>query len=241
MGSNSHSWDLVLPALAARREVIAIDLPGCGETPPLAGEVSVATLTDAVEDFIETEGLSGVDLVGSSMGARMVLEMAHRGHGGTTVALDPGGFWTTRQAKIFGASIKASIFLVRRIQPALPWLTGNAVGRTALMAQFSARPWQLPPDLVLTELRSYRAAQGLDEALHSLVHGPRQQGAPAGSLNGRVVIGWGRQDRVTVPSQAERALELFPDATLHWFDSCGHFPHWDQPVEAADLVLAAVG
>jgi len=37
----------VVPALAARREVIAVDLPGFGRTPPLAGEVSIATLTDA--------------------------------------------------------------------------------------------------------------------------------------------------------------------------------------------------
>jgi len=44
---------------------------------------------------------------------------------------------------------------------------------------------------------------------------------------------------VTLPSQSARALELFPDATLHWFESCGHFPHWDQPERAAELILAS--
>ena len=130
-GCSARSWDPVLAALSAQREVIAVDLPGFGEAPALAGPVTVATLTDAVEKFVS------------------------------------------------------------------------------------------------------RAA------LADLVHGVRQQGAPAGSLQGTVVIGWGRQDLVTVPSEAGRVTRLFPDATLHWFDQCGHFPHWDQPDQAGALILAA--
>jgi len=32
-------------------------------------------------------------MVGSSLGARLVLEMARRGRAGSVIALDPGGFW----------------------------------------------------------------------------------------------------------------------------------------------------
>ena len=53
-------------------------------------------------------------------------------------------------------------------------------------------------------------ATSLDEALTSLVHGPKQQGAPAGSLQGGAVIGWGRQDKVTLPSQAKTATTCSP-------------------------------
>ena len=35
-------------------------------------------------------------------------------------------------------------------------------------------------------------------------------------------------------------MALFPDAQLHWFDRCGHFPHWDAPAEAAQLILSAL-
>ena len=38
----------MLDALAAQREVIAVELPGYGETPPLSDEVSIATLADSV-------------------------------------------------------------------------------------------------------------------------------------------------------------------------------------------------
>lgn len=239
LGSSVRNWDPIMPALTAEREVIAVDLPGFGQTPPLPGPVSVATLTDAVEEFIRAEDLDGVDVVGSSMGARMVLEMARRGHEGTVVALDPGGFWNDTQAKIFGASVKASVALVRSIQPALPALTRSPIGRTALLAQFSAAPWKLPAELVLRELRGFKTSPSIYEALADLIHGPRQAGAPAGTLKAKMVIGWGRQDKVTLPSEAKRATELFPDASLHWFDHCGHFPHWDQPSQTSELILAA--
>lgn len=237
LGSSLHNWDLVAPALSVHREVIALDLPGFGASAPLPGPVTIATLTDAVEEFIAGNDLGDVDIVGSSMGARMVMEMARRGHAGTVVALDPGGFWNDRQAAVFGTTIKASVALIRRIQPALPFLTGNPLGRTALLAQFSAHPWSLPQELVLTELRGFASSSSLDEALDSLAHGPRQRGCPRGALKGKLVIGWGRRDKVTTPSQSARAMALFPDATLHWFEGSGHFPHWDRPAQTTQLIL----
>ena len=127
------------------------------------------------------------------------------------------------------------------MQPLLPALTRSKVGRTALLLQFSAAPWRLEPELVLQELRSFAKATSLDDAFHALVDGPKQQGAPAGLLPARTVIGWGRNDRVTLPSEAPTALERFPDALLHWFDDCGHFPHWDQPDETVRLILESTG
>lgn len=237
LGASWQNWEPILPGLAAQREVIAIDLPGFGQTPPLPGEVSIATLADAVTSFIEEQGLTGVDLVGVSMGGRLVLELSRRGVGGATVALSPGGFWNAGQLRVFNISIRASITLVRALQPVMPLLTGNPVGRTLLFAQISPKPWTLLADLTLHEMRSWAASPSFDAALHSLVHGPAQQGAPAGSLPGPVVIGWSRQDRICFPSQSKRAMELFPDATLHWFDHSGHYMHWDQPARTVDLIL----
>lgn len=237
LGSSIRNWDPVLPLLQEHREVIAVDLPGFGKSEPLTGEVNIATLTDAVERFLREENLEGADIVGSSMGARMVVEMARKGHTGNVVAMDPGGFWNDTQVRIFNSSIAASIALVRRIQPILPSLVKQAAGRTALLAQFSAAPWKLDPDLVLTELRGFNTSRSLDEARKSLAHGPRQEGAPHGTLKGKLAFGWGRQDRVTPLSEAAVAMSLYPDATLHVFEDCGHFPHWDQPQEAARFVL----
>jgi len=239
IGADSGTWQFVLPGLSAEREVIALDLPGFGRTPMLQGEVTFARYADALADHLRAEGLERADLVGSSMGARLVMELARRGLGGATVALDPGGFWTPGQVAVFNASLTASVALVRRIRPALPALLATPVGRTALLAQLSARPWALPREFALSEVRGLADFPGTSPAIRLLAKGPVQEGAPAGTLPGRMTVGWGRQDRVTLPSQALRAQELFPDARVVMIDGCGHFPHWDQPAATVRLVLEA--
>lgn len=241
LGAGWRSWLPIMEALAERREVIAVDLPGFGETPPLSGEVSIATLTDAVADFIREQGLDGVATAGQSMGGRMVLELARRGLGGDTVALDPGGFWSDRERQVFSATLRPSIALVRAMRATLPTLLDTRAGRTVLLAQLSARPWALSRDTVLADVRGLADAPSTGAAMDALTKGPKQQGAPAGTVPGRVTIGWGRRDLVTVPRQAARATELFPDAVLHWFERCGHFPQWDAPDEAARLILDGTG
>ncbi|MCM0620903.1 alpha/beta fold hydrolase [Nocardioides bruguierae] len=237
LGAGWRSWSPIIDELAESREVIAVDLPGFGESPPLTGEVSVATLTDSVAEFIREQGLDGVSTVGQSMGGRMVLELARRGVGGDTVALDPGGFWSDRELAVFAATLRPSIALVRTLRGTLPALLGNPVGTTLLLAQLSARPWALSRETVLPDVRGLAESPSTGAALDALTKGPKQQGAPAGTVPGRVTIGWGRRDLVTVPRQAARATQLFPDAVLHWFERCGHFPQWDAPHEATRLIL----
>ena len=221
LGARRASWRPVLSGLAASRQVVAVDLPGHGASPPLAGNVTFERLTDALQDWLVRADLAGADLVGSSMGARMVLELARRGVGRHVVALDPGGFWNSPEKAIFGASVKASFALVKALRPALPALAGSPVGRTALLPQFSPRPWAVPGEVALTDLRSIADTPALDDTLRALVDSGPQRGGPT---PGRVLLGWGRRDRVTLPRQAARAQAAFPQASVHWFDHCGHFP-----------------
>ena len=236
LGAGWRSWAPLIDGLAAEREVVAVDLPGFGQSAPL-DELSIASLADAVADFIEDQGLGGVATAGQSMGARIVLELARRGVGGDAVALDPGGFWTDRELALFGATLRPSIALVRLLRGALPSLLATRAGRTAFLAQLSARPWALDADTVLPDVLGLADAPATDAAMDALTKGPKQEGAPAGTVPGRVTIGWGRRDRVTLPRQAERAARAYPDAELHWFEKCGHFPQWDAPDEAVRLIL----
>jgi pimeloyl-ACP methyl ester carboxylesterase len=241
LGGSWRSWRPVLDQLGAERHVIAVDLPGFGKTPPLPGEVSIVTLAQAVTAFLERHNLIGVDVVGSSMGAQLVLELARRGVVGATVSLAPGGFWEGWQRRYFSATIGASIRLVRLLQPVMPMLMGNAVTRTLLLGQLSARPWRISPEVALDEMRSYAASPSFDELFHALAYGPGQKGAEPGSIRHPIAIGWGRNDRVCLARQAAKAQRLFPMARLHWFNRCGHFPHWDVPSQAARFILTNTG
>lgn len=238
LGGSWRSWSPLLHRLSRAREVIAIDLPGHGATPPGSDSGSFRGLTNSVQRFIDAEGFAGIDMAGSSMGARIVLELARRGGVGNVVALDPGGFWRGWERTFFRTTISASIALLRIIHPTLPVLCRNTAFRTALLAQLSARPWALSGAIVANELQSFVGTPVFDALVRDLSAGPEQKG-PAAEPARRVVIGWGRQDRLCLPRQAFRALEAFPSAELRWFDRCGHFPMWDQPAETIAMILAA--
>ena len=239
LGGSCRSWDTISPSLAQAREVIALDLPGHGRTPEEADSGTFEGLARSLNDWLSAEGLAGVDMVGSSMGARLVLEMARRGQAGAVVALDPGGFWQGWERTFFRTTITASIALVRALRPVLPAIAGNVAGRTALMLQLSAKPWALEPALISQELRSFADTRTFDALVKDLATGESQRG-PA-NTSAPVVIGWGRKDRLCLPQQANRAMEAFPSAALHWFEQSGHFPMWDQPQETVRVILDATG
>ncbi|MCQ8783798.1 alpha/beta fold hydrolase [Mangrovibrevibacter kandeliae] len=238
LGGSWQSWSTILDALSVNRTVIAIDLPGHGANPAEHDSGTFDGLVSSVEGYIADNGLAGIDVVGSSMGARIVLELARRGNVGNVVALDPGGFWRGWERTFFKITIGVSGQLLRAIRPGLPMLSKNAASRTALLAQLSAHPWALDPEVVATELASFSNTSTFDSLVRDLASGPEQTG-PAADATGRIVIGWGRHDRLCLSRQAARAKAAFPSADLHWFESSGHFPMWDMPEETVAVILAA--
>ena len=238
LGGSWQSWSTILDALSAQRTVIAIDLPGHGASPTEPDSGTFDGLVGSVERYIADHGLDGIDLVGSSMGARIVLELARRGGIGNVVALDPGGFWRGWERSFFKVTIGLSGQLLRAIRPSLPALSRNAATRTGLLAQLSAHPWKLDPQAVTTELTGLSNTPTFDALVRDLAAGPEQNG-PAADPARRIVIGWGRHDHLCLPRQAARAMIAFPSARLHWFESSGHFPMWDMPEETVAVILAA--
>ena len=238
LGGSWQSWSTVLDGLSVSRTVIAVDLPGHGATPVEHDSGTFDGLVSSVQRYIESNELTGIDVVGSSMGARLVLELARRGVVGNVVALDPGGFWRGWERAFFKITIGLSGRLLRAIRPGLPMLSQNAASRTALLAQLSAHPWALDPEIVGTELKGLSLTPTFDALVDSLASGPEQIG-PAADSTGHIVIGWGKHDRLCLPRQAARAMAAFPSAQLHWFESSGHFPMWDMPAETIRVILAA--
>lgn len=240
LGSSRRAWSLITLALAGQREVIAVDLPGHGETPAQEDSGTFTGVIRSLDAWLTAQDLVGVDMVGSSLGGRIVLEMARRGRAGAVVALDPGGFWEGWERQFTFASLAGSAALLRALAPALPTLARSGAARTSLLIQLSARPWALNGDAVAAELASLVTTSTFDALLSDIAFGPAQEG-PAVPGSGPVTIGWGRHDRLTLPVQAERAVVAFPGARLHWFDHSGHFPMLDEPDEALALILAATG
>lgn len=240
IGSNHRVWRKLVPQLALEREVIALDLPGHGQTPAEPDSGTFAGLVRSLESYLATAGLEGVDMVGNSLGGRLVLELARRGPAGAVVALDPGGFWVGWERTYLQTMLLASVFMLRGSRGLLPSLSHNTAARALMLGQLSARPWDLDGDSVQEELESYTKTATFDDLVNDLAAAPMQEG-PAAPQTGEVAIGWGRHDRLCWPVQAFRAQAAFPSARLHWFEHSGHFPLWDEPDETVRLIRDTVG
>lgn len=238
LGGHWQSWAPIVDRLALTRELILFDLPGHGASPAEPDSGTFNGLVGSVEQMVAREGLAGIDMVGSSMGARIVLELARRGGTGAVIALDPGGFWDGWERGFFKTTIGVSVKLLRALRGSLPAISRNRALRTALLAQLSTRPWALDAGLIADELDSYAGTPTFDALVRDLSAGPMQAG-PAAPGSGPITIGWGRHDRLCLPRQAKRAMAAFPSARLHWFEHSGHFPHWDEPDATARMIVAA--
>lgn len=82
-GGSAHEWQLVWTALSAQRRVLALDLPGHGDSDPLSRHYGIADYAAAVAEWIVAIGLSGNGrdgqkpvLAGSSVGGSTTLCVA---------------------------------------------------------------------------------------------------------------------------------------------------------------------
>lgn len=69
LGDEADTWRHVLPALAAQRRVVAVDLPGFGRSDKPDASYSVPWLAGVLLDLLDTLALDRVVLVGHSLGA----------------------------------------------------------------------------------------------------------------------------------------------------------------------------
>ncbi|GAA2891056.1 alpha/beta fold hydrolase [Microbacterium esteraromaticum] len=65
-------------ALSAQGTVISVDLPGFGGLPKPAGDAAIGEMADALGNVLDRLDVSGVVLIGQSMGTQWVVELAVR-------------------------------------------------------------------------------------------------------------------------------------------------------------------
>jgi 3-oxoadipate enol-lactonase len=79
MGGTMESWDLVVPALAARRRVVRYDTRGAGFSEKIRGVLKIATMTNDLIALIDALGIEEkVALAGTAVGGAIALHTAVR-------------------------------------------------------------------------------------------------------------------------------------------------------------------
>ena len=89
IGSRRGVWDPVVDRLAVERDVLAVDLPGFGDSPMLPDGVvpTVQVLADAVAAWWGELGIERPHVAGNSLGGGVALELARKGAVSSATAL----------------------------------------------------------------------------------------------------------------------------------------------------------
>jgi pimeloyl-ACP methyl ester carboxylesterase len=240
IGSRWQMWEPVLPLLEARHDVIALDVPGFGASPPPPPGTppGVPSLAALIRQFLDDLGLERPHVAGNSMGGWISLELAKQGRVRSATALSPAGFHTRREAAYERAVLWTTVRAARLLDPFVDRIAAFKLGRKLAFGAFFAHPERLTPVEAADSTRALAGAPWFDEMLPALASDRFRDG---GSMAVPVTIAWGEKDRLLLPRQAPRAARAVRGARLVVLRGCGHVPTYDDPDQVASVMLEGSG
>ncbi len=241
-GPGASAWSNFsrnVPVLARHFRTIAVDQPGFGRSgkPTEHGQYFTHSAT-ALHELFDVLGLGRAHLLGNSLGGGTAVRFAleHPDRAGRLVLMGPGGL----SLNLFAPDPTEG---VRRLAEfAAP------PGPSKQKLEAFLRTMVHDQSLITDELLEQRYAAAADPeslaAMRAMGESFRraetvEQGLlwrEAHRLRQRVLLVWGREDRVNPLDGALLALKLIPRAQLHVFGGCGHWAQLEKFAEFNRLV-----
>jgi pimeloyl-ACP methyl ester carboxylesterase len=225
LGADRRAWDPILDQVAQHREVLAVDLPGFGGSPPLPETPTPSALAETVAAFLESIGVARPHVAGNSLGGWVALELALAGHARSATAIAPAGLWARPLTPKRGIARN----LTRALLPVLDLVASSRYGRRLLLARSVARPERVPASAASHLVRSYISAPGFT-AVNDAMRAARFEGLER--IRAPVTLAWSEHDGLIRPP-----AWLPPNVASRVLEGCGHIPMWDDPAQVASLLL----
>jgi pimeloyl-ACP methyl ester carboxylesterase len=235
-GSFRGVWAPVLPMLERERDVIAIDLPGFGESPPDVEHPTPLRLAERVAEFMDELGLERAHVAGFSMGGWIVLELNKLGRTVSTCALCPAGFWNRWERAYCKRSLHNTRATVKLVGDRAEKLFQSPRIRRTANRQYLEHGERMTPEEAVATVTSFIGASGFDATAEALHEGHFTGGA---AVTPPATVAWGDKDKLLLPRQAERARRAIPQARHLWLPGCGHVPMVDDPETTARAILTS--
>lgn len=228
VASSRGAFNPVIELLAQHYRVIAVDLPGHGDSPVSArpGPLTPGMQALAVANLLDDLGIQRAHLVGNSMGGWVTLELAADQRATSVTGLCPAGLWQPHadRSRVLDFNHSVSVLagpvtpIAMRVAPLREYLFRGAVERRYRVDYATAR----------TAVDGQRAAAGFDAAHLGLLDA---WFARAGEISTDVPVTviFGDNDQL-LPADTSQILELAP-AHAEWLvmSRMGHAPMWDDP------------
>ena len=236
---SSYSWHKNLEAFSENGfHVLAIDLPGMGQSIPAAGfNYSPDTLVDSLVEFLDYKGLDKVNVVGNSLGGSLTLFLAirHPERVLKLVPVDPACYPNNRHAMY--SAVARNPWLAAILKPVLgPWIFKIALRRSYYDSSKVAKA------LISEKAQVFRRSDWVDN-LFKLGGGYFSNNfndytGKYGSIVQPTLLIWGAGDRLINPeSYAQRLHQDMPGSNLVVVEKAGHLPHQEQPQVFNQLVM----
>src|SRR4051794_774653 len=189
-----RSWQLTLPLLERRHDVLAPTLPGHAGGEPLYEGVRDGVLADAVERAMDLAGIGHAHVAGNSLGGFVALQLAARGRARSVIAFAPAGGWApgdTQREQLL-ARQRALHRDLRAIAPHADAVVATDEGRRRATELLTVSWEHIPAGLIAHALAAAAAASGADELL-DYVSG-REWALDAEAVTCPVRVVWGADD-----------------------------------------------
>lgn len=228
LGADRRVWSAIVEHLREDRELILVDLPGFGESPPLSGtEPTPRALAEAVADFLRSIGIDRGHVAGNSLGGWVALELGLRGAVLSTTAIAPAGLW----ASPLVPTRSAAHLLANRMLPVLAPAARSRAGRRLLLRGAVAYPNRVPGPEAAHLVGRYGRAPGFI-AVNNAMRAGRFEGLER--IRGPLTMIWPARDGVV------KRPPWLPDNVQNVIlQDAGHIPMWDRPEAVAEILLAA--
>jgi pimeloyl-ACP methyl ester carboxylesterase len=238
IGMSRRAWDPVIPALAEHFDVIAVDLPGFGDSPApaLPAELDPATIAAAVAELLDGLAVTAPHLVGNSLGGWTALELAAQRPAVSVTLLSPAGLWRKHTPLYCRVSLRATRWLACRLGRPLSRLVSWRVGRILVLGQTHGRPGKVAADDARRTIRAMATCPGFESALHATARRRYVASAPIGCP---VTVAFGSRDWLLRPRQSRHLDELPALSRVAVLPRCGHVPMADDPAAVAALITSA--
>lgn len=234
-GSRRH-WKPVWPLLTPHRDVLAVDLPGHGDSDsPSDGDHSPMGYAKAAMSFLDELGLARVHVAGVSVGGWIALELAKLGRARSVVAIGPAGLWPRRDPLSCSARLWGMYRIGRLASPLTARALRTESGRTRLLGGTVAKPLNLTEQEARDLVETYNSTPTFTKHLAQTRRARFRDGR---SIDVPVTVAWGEEERL-LPTKARRVDELPPHARVVTLHGCGHLPFWDDPEAVARVILNA--
>jgi pimeloyl-ACP methyl ester carboxylesterase len=235
IGHRWQAWEPVIDLLAVERDVIAVDLPGFGASPPLPPGMpyDLNTVVTVLGEFVDKLGLDRPHMAGNSLGGLFALEAADRGLARSVTALSPAGFFKPMELRYAAAVLRACRLGTGVPAPVMRWLARSPRRRNLMFGMIYGRPDLIDVETLLADAAAMHGAVGF---------APTLRAGRGTTFNGALrdvpaTIAWGTRDRLLRTGQAVRAQQSLPHVKFVWLRNCGHVPMADDPKLVAKVLL----